>query len=315
MAQALPTPGRASLPNTPSIVYDADPHTVADALADHPESYAPSARADWRRRAWSRGWARWLAVFMLPLACSRDEGAASHSQPNRRSSAGAIELASAPYQARELHQLGSITGVVLLDDDAPRDSLVVAGVDQEFCGPAIPDSSIVRTGDSLSNVVVWLADVREGKAMPLERRTEIINVNCRLEPRVQAVVAGTTVNVRNDDRLAHVTRFSLAGANDTISRVPLTGDGQVVPNEHIAAKAGLVAVTCEVHPWTRGFIAVFESPYFAVTDARGRFRLDSVPPGKYRLVAWHERGTRQVQQSVEVGADGEAKVEVRVRVR
>jgi len=33
---------------------------------------------------------------------------------------------------------------------------------------------------------------------------------------------------------------------------------------------------------------VVQHPYFAVTDAAGRFRLDDVPPGRYRVYAWHE---------------------------
>ena len=258
-----------------------------------------------------------MLVLALVLACSGDaaNNTASGGEAKRRSSAGAVELKSAPYAARALQQIGSIAGVVRLDGDPPADSLVITGADQEFCGPAFPDSSVVRTSDSLANVVVWLADVREGKALPVERRTEIVNLNCRLSPRVHAVVAGTTVNVRNDDRLHHVTHFATAGTSDTLARVPLSDDGQVVPNEHIAKESGLVVATCELHPWTRAYIAVFASPYFAVTDARGGFRLDSVPPGKYRLVAWHERGTRQTQQTVEVAANGVTTVELRLKVR
>jgi hypothetical protein len=33
---------------------------------------------------------------------------------------------------------------------------------------------------------------------------------------------------------------------------------------------------------------VADSPYYAVTDAAGKFELDGVPPGKYEIVAWHE---------------------------
>ena len=150
----------------------------------------------------------------------------------------------------------------------------------------------------------------------VERRTEIINEECRLTPRLQAVVAGTTVNVRNDDRLAHTTRFVLGGAGgDTLARVPLTDDGQVVPNEHIAAKSGLVAATCAQHPWTRGYIAVFESPYFALTDGSGGFRLDSIPPGTYHLRVWHERGTSTIERDVTVSATGISRVQVKVRLR
>ena len=212
--------------------------------------------------------------------------------------------------------IGSIAGTVQIDGDAPADSVVLPPADRELCGIAFPDSSIVRRGNTLAHAVVWLADVKEGKALPVERRTEVVNEECRLTPRVQAVVAGTTVNVRNEDRLAHTTRFVRGGpGGDTIAVVPLTDDGQVVPNEHIAAKGGMVAATCAQHAWTRGYIAVFESPYFAVTDESGAFRLDSVPPGKYRLLVWHERARAPEEHEVDVAAAGMSRVDVKLRLR
>ena len=211
-----------------------------------------------------------------------------------------------------LRSVGTITGRVTIEGDVPADSIVTPGMAPDICGSAYPDSSIVHQGNALANVVVWLADVKEGKVLPVERRTEIMNEDCRLVPRIQALVIGTTVNVRNEDRLAHTTRF-LRG-NDTLAVIPLTDDGQVVPNEHIAAKGGLVAARCAQHPWTRGYIAVFESPYFAMTDQSGGFRLDSVPPGKYRLVAWHERGVAQVEREVTVTAGGSSSIELAVRL-
>lgn len=203
-----------------------------------------------------------------------------------------------------------------IDGNAPTDSIVTPTKDQQLCGTAYPDSSIIVRGKTLANVVVWLSDVKEGKQLPIERRTEIVNEDCRLVPRIQAVVAGTTVNVRNEDRLAHTTRFLRGGVGgDTLATIPLTDDGQVVPNEHLAAKSGMIAAQCAEHPWTRGFIAVFESPYFAVTDESGTFRIDSVPPGKYRLVVWHERGQSQVEREVDVSAGGTSRVDVSLRVK
>lgn len=262
-----------------------------------------------------------ILPFVLPLllatACSDDRSSGTaQARTARGSAAGAIELPSVPYKPIALASIGTIEGTVEIDGDGPADSIVTPMVDQQLCGTGFPDSSIVRRGSALGNAVVWLTDVTEGKPLPVERRTEIENEDCRLVPRVQAVVVGTTVNVRNDDRLAHTTRFVLGGAGgDTLARIPLTDDGQVVPNEHIAAKSGLVAVTCAQHPWTRGYIAVFESPYFALTDASGGFRLDSVPPGTYHVRVWHERGTSTIEKDVTVSATGISRVDVKLRLR
>jgi hypothetical protein len=44
----------------------------------------------------------------------------------------------------------------------------------------------------------------------------------------------------------------------------------------------------------RGLILVLSTPYFAMTDTAGRFRLDKLPSGKYTLKAWIDsRTTRE----------------------
>ncbi|HEV8234578.1 MAG TPA: hypothetical protein VGP84_08255, partial [Gemmatimonadaceae bacterium] len=115
------------------------------------------------------------------------------------------------YRPVALPSMGTIAGTVEIDGSAPADSIVTPTRDQELCGAAYSDSSIIVRGSALANVVVWLSDVKEGKTLPIERRTEIVNEDCRLVPRLQAVVAGTTINVRNEDRLAHTTRFVRGG--------------------------------------------------------------------------------------------------------
>ena len=36
----------------------------------------------------------------------------------------------------------------------------------------------------------------------------------------------------------------------------------------------------------RAHVFVDDHPYYSATDAKGRFRLEQVPPGTYELVAW-----------------------------
>jgi plastocyanin len=59
-------------------------------------------------------------------------------------------------------------------------------------------------------------------------------------------------------------------------------------------RPGLVTLRCDIHEHMRGLILVLSTPYFAMTDTAGRFRLDKLPSGKYTLKAWIDsRTTRE----------------------
>lgn len=143
----------------------------------------------------------------------------------------------------------------------------------------------LRAGDA----IVWLSDVRSGKPLPLSRRYEIDNEGNALVPVTQGVIAGGTLNVRNADPVLHRARFTLTGggADSVLGMVEETGAGQVVPSQKLLRRAGLVVVTCDLHPATRAWIRVFDQPYFAQPDSNGRFAMDSIPPGRWTLRVWH----------------------------
>ena len=91
--------------------------------------------------------------------------------------------------------------------------------------------------------------------------------------------------------------FGVRSAMPTAHALRLCPRALVVPVEQILKAPGLVEVRCDPHPWTRGWLFAFDHPYFATTDRDGSFAIDSVPPGRYTLVVWHERGpivTREV---------------------
>ncbi len=105
----------------------------------------------------------------------------------------------------------------------------------------------------------------------------------RFEPRVLAVLRGTTVRFNNEDDVNHNV-FSPEGDKFDLGAF---GKGQI--KEHVFNETGAFVQLCKLHPEMMAYIVVVDSPYFAVTDAAGHFEIDGVPPGSYKLTVWSER--------------------------
>ena len=72
-------------------------------------------------------------------------------------------------------------------------------------------------------------------------------------------------------------------------------------------KPEVVKITCDVHSWMLGWVAVVPSPFFGVTDTNGVAKISDVPPGKHKVEVWHETLGKQ-EKEVEVKAGQTAKV-------
>jgi hypothetical protein len=75
---------------------------------------------------------------------------------------------------------------------------------------------------------------------------------------------------------------------------------------------GAYVILCHVHPEMVGYVVVVASPHRAVTDDHGRFRLEGVAPGTYRLRTWHRR-LQTREQRVTVATSGSARIELSLR--
>lgn len=210
---------------------------------------------------------------------------------------------------------GAIAGTITLQGSARADSMVAVGKDAALCGDSASISETTANGSSLANALVWVDDVSSGKPLPDVRRERLTIERCRFEPRIMAVVAKSTINVFSKDKVAHGARFYREGADEPIETIHTVDAGQVVPSEKIAAKPGIVEVRCAEHPFARAYIAVFDHPYFAITDGHGGFRIDGLAPGTYNVKVWHERLAKPIAQRVAVGANGVARLDAMVALR
>ena len=139
---------------------------------------------------------------------------------------------------------------------------------------------VLAGGRRAANVVVWLdapnaARARAAEPVVLDQR------NLRFSPQVLAVRVGTSVVFPNNDRVFHNVFSFHHGKVFDLGLYPV-GDSKVVHFD----KPALSRIFCNIHPNMAAYVVAVDSPYFAVTDAKGEFLVESVPAGRYRYHAW-----------------------------
>lgn len=138
---------------------------------------------------------------------------------------------------------------------------------------------------SVTDVVVYLVPDAPGGSAAKALTAAMDQRDLRFVPRVIAVTPGSTVVFSNNDRVMHNV-FHPRQASEGFD-LGLWAPGQ--SREFTFAREGAFVMLCQVHPEMVGYVVVVDSPYRAVTDGQGRFRMDGVAPGKYVLRTWHHR--------------------------
>jgi plastocyanin len=185
---------------------------------------------------------------------------------------------------------------------SPGSSLRAARPDVGELGMADHPGSVDRQAS-----VVYLDAVprRAFDELPTQRRS-MDQRNEQFVPRLLAITVGTVVSFPNNDSKFHNV-FSLSKTHPfDLGRYPPGKTG----SERFD-RPGLVRVFCDIHSHMSGYILVFSHPYFAVTDADGRYAIRSVPAGAYTLMIWSELGNAEPRRvTVTEGAATEVDFEV-----
>ncbi len=135
-----------------------------------------------------------------------------------------------------------------------------------------------------ARVVVYLegAGSAEGEAKRAGKFS-IEQQNRQFLPDILAVPAGATVNFPNMDPIFH-NIFSLSRPKEFDLGSYNKGDSRSVTFN----KPGVVSVYCHLHPNMSATIIVTPNKWYAQSDREGHFKIASVPPGHYTIVAWHK---------------------------
>ena len=205
---------------------------------------------------------------------------------------------------------GGIKGTVKYKGKVPRMKPIKMAADP-ICdgkhaeGPARLEWLLAGSEGELKNVFVYVKEgVGEKKFSTPEKVATIDQNGCIYIPHVLGVQVGQKIEILNSDGTLHNVHAMPKKKNNDAFNEAMPGARKKVTKQFDEAEV-MVKMKCDVHPWMGAFIGVLDHPFFSVTDDKGNFEIENLPPGTYTVEAWHERLPAQVV-TVTVKADGDA---------
>ena len=243
------------------------------------------------------------------------------------------------YDVVDVDNGGTITGVVTLQGAIPTPKAfnLVTFPDPEYCGRIsnghgwrlLYDFRVDEHGGvyGLKDVVVFLEGIHAGKPFDLSvPRVEARD--CQFAPFVTVVRDRHAVEVVNMDPVMHdiqayETSRQLGARVLFNSPLPLNthhhrGDLHAQhghqPGRSMLEKIQLskgrrfFVMQCGFHAYMESWAVAVTNPYYEITDKTGAYAIEHVPPGTYRLIAWHPSIGTLEERTVTVEAKGLSRV-------
>ncbi len=115
-------------------------------------------------------------------------------------------------------------------------------------------------------------------------KVELDQLGCEFMPYAVAIHQDQIVVFKSSDPRGHNIRynsFANGGGNEM-----LAPKGQL--EKKLMADRYPIELKCDIHPWMKGYLMVFDHPFFTITGPDGSFEIKGVPPGTQNLVVRQE---------------------------
>lgn len=193
----------------------------------------------------------------------------------------------------------SITGSIKLEGTPPHQRPIDMSK-EPYCqnlhkANPVTTENVVAGGDgSLKNVVVYISQGWSGPAKVESSTPTWDQRGCQYIPHVMGLDTDQHFKVTNSDPTSHnIHPMPQPGTpNHEWNKSQPSGAPPIDaswPAEEVA-----IHVKCNIHPWMSGYMVVVKGPY-GVSDDKGSFKIEGVPPGQYTLTAWQETLGKQTQ--------------------
>jgi len=145
----------------------------------------------------------------------------------------------------------------------------------------------------LADVLVYVKSGLKGTFPPPADAALLDQKGCDYHPHMLAMRTGQPLKIRNSDDTLHNIHprpqgnpeFNLGQARQGMESTRQFDKAEV-----------MIPVGCDVHPWMRAFISVFDHPFFTVSKEDGTFEIKGLPAGEYEIEAFHGKLKSQAQK-------------------
>ncbi len=201
---------------------------------------------------------------------------------------GTITFKGTPPAENSLTEMESMSDCISMHDTTPTTHFYVVN----------------STNGGFGDVVVYLKNVSAKSTGASAKPAVLDQVGCLYTPGIMAIQTGQTLTVKNSDPCNHnVHGISEANGKETTIFNDQQPSGGAELTYTFDKPEMFFKFECNIHPWMKAWVCIFDHPYFAVTDADGKFTIKNVPPGKYTIEANHRKLGAQSQE-IEVKDSG-----------
>jgi plastocyanin len=153
---------------------------------------------------------------------------------------------------------------------------------------ALVNSGKKSKGHPAGNVALWLTPVGGATLSNLSDprdsdRPRLVQRNKSFEPHVLVVPVGASVEFPNRDPFFHNVFSLFEGKRFDLGLYEAGSTRNVVFD-----KPGISYIFCNIHSEMSAVVIAVSSPYYGISDVRGRVAIPHVPPGRYTLRIWYE---------------------------
>ena len=249
-------------------------------------------------------------------------------------SGSAGPAAASGYEEIEVIRGGTLSGTVTLKGPIPEPRVfpVVLYPFGPFCKKISDGNGNIRLEEfvlspdgGMQDTIVAVQQVKRGKPFP-HIQSDLVSVDCMFHPADVSDEEQFIVTEGKKLRHAHPLVMALENQRpiSVVNKDPIIHNGQVFQSEkgniilnfplpvsneprggvlNFEPGKRISEMICGMHEFMQSWGFVVDNPYYAKTGRDGLFTIDRLPPGTYKVTAWHPH-LKPIEQEVTVPANG-----------